>query len=302
MNNVLIKTTFKNSLILFKPFYKFYKDVWNPKKIVFIIGYSNNIFTEIDLIEKIEDMLNMKFKINSIDVNINNAYNIKMLDSDENISILLYNTEEHYSAGVWSNLRNNLYSLINNFKNYDTFDYYLNTDNDDFFYIKDVKHYLKNYNEVNDDYFHSVEFLSHDNFDLSQNFNFISGSYYYRLKGLKNEVNRKTSHGWCRKLNLNDKIKNEWHVGLTHNCKKFDSNFDNFKNIDYNMLCFCFGCLDLNFFLNDKHWIQCQKITEQYEYSISQKKILFNNYYKLTDEEKKNNIILECNFLKKYFI
>lgn len=67
----------------------------------------------------------------------------------------------------------------------------------------------------------------------------------------------------------------------------FDTIIDNSQNIDYNMVCFCFGCLDLDFLLNDKHYLQSDKITEVYNHSISEKTKSFNNYYKLSEEEKK---------------
>ena len=35
MNTILVQTTFKNSFTLLKPFYLFYKDVWNPQHFIF---------------------------------------------------------------------------------------------------------------------------------------------------------------------------------------------------------------------------------------------------------------------------
>lgn len=302
MNNILIKTTFKNSTILLKPFYNFYKDIWNPKKFVFIIGYSTNIFNEIDLIKNIENILNTKFNKLSLNNKLNNAYDIKLLDDNENISILLYRTEEFYDVSVWDNLRYKLYNLIHTFSQYNTFEYYLNTDNDDFFYLDNVKNYLASYQEINDDYFHALEFISHDKFDLTSDFNFISGAYYYRLNYANLLRNRSNSHIWCRKLNLKSKYKNEWHSGINCACKNFDIMIDKSENINYNMICFCFGCLDLEFLLKDKHFMNTEKNTEKYKYNKSKILYSFNKNYKLTKEEKKNNIILQCNFLKKYFI
>lgn len=310
MNNLLITTTFKNSIVLLKPFYLFYKDIWNPRQFCFFIGVSDN--SKIDIfynnICKYLNIILTESSYNFENINITNAYNIKLYKGNENINIVFYNTELHYNSNVWANLRNNLFRLLHKYEEFNTFDYYLNTDNDDFFYLKDVNNYLINYN-INKDSntFHAIEFLSQDYFNIENDFNFISHNYFFRMKSIKKQkLDYVSSHGWCRKIFLNDKLRNEAHTGKhIHICNEFDNKLINNKLNDINdfdRVCFSFGCIDLNFLIEDKHYLQSSNITEKYSHNRNELEEHFRNYYKLTEEEKSKNIIINCNFLKKYFI
>tara|TARA_X000001036_G_C20514629_1_gene739558 strand:+ start:39 stop:968 length:930 start_codon:yes stop_codon:yes gene_type:complete len=306
-NNILICTTFKNSITLLKPFYSFYKDIWNPRQFCFFIGISDS--SKIDIFHNdICKFLNITLTKTSYNFDdIPNAYNIKLYKGNQNINIVFYNTELEYNAGVWSNLRSNLFRLLHRFEEFNTFDYYLNTDNDDFFYVKDIANYLTNYNiNNNSNHFHAIEFLSQNEFNVKNDFNFISHNYYFRLKSIiKQKLDNISSHLWCRKIYLNDKIRNEEHTGKHKDiCNDFDNKLKNNKLNDINefdRVCFSFGCLDLNFLIEDKHFLQTSNITEKYLNDKIKIEADFHNYYKLTEEEKRENIIINCNFLQKYF-
>lgn len=308
MNNILISTTFKDSITLLKPFYLFYKDIWNPRQFIFFIGVSD-LDSRVNYYNNICKFLNITLEETSYNFdNIKNAYNIKLYKGNQDINIIFYNTEKEYSANIWTNLRNNLFKTIHKYNEFNTFDYYLNTDNDDFFYVNNITNYLSNYNlNKNTNTFHAIEFLSQNNFNIENDFNFISHHYYFRKKGCKKEkLDTISSHGWCRGIYLNSKIQNETHIGKDiHICNEFDNKLINnqlntIKSFD--RVCFSFGCLDLNFLIEDKHFLQTNIITEKYSHSIELLKENFSNYYKLTKEEENKNIIIKCNFLKKYFI
>jgi hypothetical protein len=104
-----------------------------------------------------------------------------------NLYFVLYETIKDSEPGIWSNMRNFLYRISNlpNIKNYK---YYLNLDNDDFFYVKNVKQILNNYKVLRT---HAFEFISHNKFNLKHDFEFISNNYYFRLKGKNMELTPK---------------------------------------------------------------------------------------------------------------
>lgn len=262
------------------------------------------------IINNIENLLNTKFtnniNLNNNISNLTNSISNLILYKNSNISIMLYSSNNNLSSSEWGNLRNTFYKLLYNIEYYKNFKYYLNTDNDDFFYVKNIKNYLNNYNIELDD-FHAIEFISHDNYNLNNDFEFISHSYYFRLKGAKNiSLKNNSSHGWCRQLNLFNPVLNEVHAEKKKKiCCSFDIKLSEhkLKNIeDYDQICFCFGCLDLNYLLNEKHWLQSNNDANIFHHDKEYIIDSFNKYYKLTEEEYNNNIILNCNFLKKYFI
>jgi len=312
-DNILITTTFKNNITLLKPFYLFYKDIWNPRQFCFFIGLSENGARE-KFKKKICECLNITLKESSIKLisNIRNVYDIKVYKGEENINIIFYYTERQYSpSSLWNSIRNNLFRILHNNKNFNTFDYYLNTDNDDFFYIKNISNYLTDYNYQNNT-FHAIEFLPHNNFNTDDDFNFISHSYFFRMKGVKKWKLNVSSHHWCRLIFLDNKLRNEGHCkspedheNVKHNYNIFDNKLINkqLQNInDFDRVCFSFGCLDLKFLKNDKHFLQSTPNSDSPgSHNIKQLEDEFCNYYKLTEEEKNNNMIINCNFLRKYF-
>ena len=300
MNNILIKTTFKDHLILLKPFHKFYTKYWNPKTFIYFIGYTQN--DNITIIKSIENIFNIEIKLfNDKKYNLSNAQNIEIY-YNQHIYFVLYKTDKYMDGPTWSNLRNNLYNFIHKFDIFNNYDFYLNTDNDDFFYVKDISNYLNNYkNTENYDNFHALEYIPNKIFNNNDDFLFISNSYFFRTKGcINDELTKKTSHNWCRKLNLKDKILNEWHTKKNVNCDLFDKTSNkSLKTID--MVCFCFGCLDLNYLLNNKYWIQSSNNTEKYKHAYDDLIDAFNKYYTLTSKELENNNIIEINIFKTIF-
>ena len=304
MNSILIQTTFKNYLTMLKPFYLFYNNIWKPTHFVFYVGLSydnSNI-----IIQDIENKLDTKFTTKNLcNISLPYANNI-IIHSNDNITVVLYRTETNQPAGSWDHLRLKLFSLIYSMEYYKKFKYYLNTDCDDFYYVKNVDIYLKDYNK-NKDHFHAIEFISQQTFDLKNDFDFISCNYYFRMKGIKGKkLDTLSDHSWCRKLNLIHPIQNEIHSGkFDHICNSFDNKLKNLEltNMeDFDQTCFSFSCLDQNYLINDKHFLQSCKDVNKYEYDEETIISNFNKYYKLTDDEYKNNIIIKCNFLKKYFI
>lgn len=318
-NNILIQTTFKNSTFLLLPFYKFYTDIWKPKKIVFHIGYTEDILNEETIINEIISKFKKPFTIKNITDKYNHyIHNLKLLDNNEDIIVFLYKTE-HYVANIWNlHVRSELYKLPYKILKFENFDFYLNTDNDDFFYVKNINEYLSNWEE-NKNHFHAMEFVAHETFNIQDDFDFISWSYYFRSKGVKNHetaydfLKNKSNHHWCRLLYLKDKFRNESHPYgsksdpsrcYKESCKIFDDTITESQNFNTNIdrICFSFACVDLNFLLNHKHWLGSHShVSEMYKH---EKKIItehFYNNYLLSEEELKNKIVLKCNFLKKYF-
>jgi len=299
MNNILVKTTFKDHLILLKPFHKFYTKYWNPKTFLYYIGYTQD--DNKTIIKSIEHTLNIEIKLCSTTYNLPNAQNIEIY-CNQNIYFVLYKTDKQMDGPTWSNLRNNLYNFTHNFNNFNNYDFYLNTDNDDFFYVKDISNYLKNYNNTEQyDNFHALEYIPNKQFNYRDDFSFISNSYFFRTKGCKNEeLTKETSHNWCRKLNLKHKILNEHHTKKNVNCESFDKITD--KSLGtMDMICFCFGCLDLNYLLHNKFWIQSSNNTEKYKHTYDTLIETFNKYYTLTPKELKNNDIIEISIFKNIF-
>ena len=300
MNNVLIKTTFKDHLILLKPFHKFYTKYWDPKTFIYYIGYTQD--DNITIIKSIEKIFNVEIKlINNKKYNLPNAQNIEIYNN-QHIYFVLYKTEKQMDSPTWANLRRKLYNFVHRFDIFNNYDFYLNTDNDDFFYVKDIKNYLTNYKETEYyDNFHALEYIPNIKFNNSDDFLFISNGYFFRTKGCKqNELTKNTSHNWCRKLNLKHKIYNEVHLKKNVNCDLFDSTINkSFKTID--MVCFCFGCLDLNYLLNNKYWIGSSNIIEKYKHTYNDIIKAFNKHYTLTSKELTNNYTIKINIFKNIF-
>ena len=112
MNNVLIKTTFKDHLVFLKPFYKFYKKYWNPRTFIFYIGYTYN--DSKDIIKVIEDKFNEKISlINNYQTNIPYANKIEIYNL-KNMVFVLYKTVQNMEANIFNMvLRPKLYNLPN---------------------------------------------------------------------------------------------------------------------------------------------------------------------------------------------
>ena len=82
--------------------------------------------------------------------------------------------------------------------------------------------------------------------------------------------------------------------------------YDEIKEIninDFDYVCFAFGCLDLDYLLNTKQWLQSSgDSTNIFEHSRDKIISDFNNYYTLNENDRSNNIIFAYNNLKKYFL
>jgi hypothetical protein len=297
MHNILLRTTFKDELFLLKPFYKFYKDIWDPETYVFYVGYSK--YSESKMITDINDSLGIhivyRSDANGLESHIRNV----KLYTYENLIFVLYETEPTTLAVTWDQImRPFLYRNITGLPDIRAYKHYLNLDNDDFFYVKDVPRAI----EMGTLCTHTFEFISHETFSLDKDMEFISSHYYYRLKGAKKrELTLANSHGWCRSLFLTDPYLNECHTKKSSNCARFDKLKDMSFN-DLDDVCFAFGCIDLNYLLESKFWLQSSEENVN-KYAHSREKVIqdFHDYYTLTDAERAANIIVKCNELKKYF-
>jgi hypothetical protein len=299
MRNILLRTTFKDDLVLLKPFYAFYKDIWDPEAYVFYIGYSK--YDEATILQKIQESLNIQLeyisKTNEMPPRI---VNTKIYKSNT-LFFVLYATEAQTEASTWDSvMRPFLYMRIDGLPSVNRFKHYLNLDNDDFFYVKDVDECLRTQSILKT---HTFEFISQMKFDINNDFEFISSHYYYRLKGAYNRpihINE-NNHGWCRHLFLTDPYRVETHQGPSDICSEFNTIRDiSFQELD--SVCFAFGCLDLDYLLNSKYWLQTDRhTTSKFKHNVNKITHDFNKYYLITDEERKNNLIINCNALKRYF-
>jgi len=298
MHNILLRTTFKDDLFLLKPFYNFYKDIWNPETYVFYIGYSK--YSESTIIADINNSLGIHV-VYTRDTNglAPHIRNVKLYTYN-NMLFVLYEAERTTLADTWNMLmRPFLYADISGLPDIHAYKYYLNLDNDDFFYVKDVPRVL---NQGTTLHTHTLEFISHETFSLDKDMEFISSAYYYRLKGAKKrEITIANSHVWCRSLFLRHPYRNECHTAKSTNCTRFDELKDMSFN-DLDDVCFAFGCIDLKYLLESKFWLQSsEENTNKHVHSSEKVTKDFHDYYTLTDAERAANIIVKCNELKKYF-
>ena len=299
MRNILLRTTFKDDLILLKPFYRFYSAIWDPQTYIFYIGYSR--YDEAKIINEINRALNINISYSGASTEYALLIQNTRIYVANNLYFVLYKTQAQTTAATWDSvMRPFLYRNISGIPSVNGYKYFLNLDNDDFFYVRDVDRVLRTSSVLRA---HTFEFISHPTFDLEADFEFISSHYYYRLKGAKKtEVNVCNSHGWCRALYLTDPYRNETHVGRGESC----ASYDEVKPVQFDQLdgvCFAFGCIDLNYLLNSKYWLQSSAAdTSIFRYSRETLIENFADYYRLRETERQNNIIVTCNELKRYFV
>ena len=299
MNNILVKTTFKDNLILLKPFINFYNDVWNPETYIIYIGYVKQ--DKQNIIDDINSILNCKIEYIKNLPEINEHVQDTELYSFSNYNFVLYKTTLNTPAKIWDAKVRYFLLKLDSYITLKEYKHFINVDNDDFFYVKDVKKLLEsNKGTVN---FHSFEFIPHKIFNTNDNFEFISGTYFYRIKGGGRTVSVKYSHNYCRELYLDDRYKNERHPGYKKETCEFYNEIKEINIDDFDYVCFAFGCLDLNYLLDTKQWLQSgMKTTNKFEYTRDKIISDFNNYYSLNEDDRNNNIVFTYNNFKKYFI
>ena len=294
--DLLIVSTFKHNYEYLKAYHNFYKKIWKCKKFLFYMGIYTNIKEHIKEINQILDIKLIKYSY----INYENNYMKKLeLYNYENIYIIFYETQKHYdSHEVWISLKEIIKQITKSLNNLNL-EYNIMTDCDDFCYVKNP--YLEiTKNEIE---FHNLEFIPQENFSLKNNFDFISNHYYFRIKGLNKPLNKKNSHNYCHRIFVNDYCP---HIGECKYCSVFDNKYQNGDKISYkNMdnICFSFGCLSKDYFINNMFWDQsssdCKMINNIDKKELEEN---FNKYYKLSDDDKKNNVILTINDLKEFFI
>lgn len=298
MRDILVKTYFRDDIFLLLPFYRFYKDIWDPKHFIFYIGCSK--MTILEMIDKIEKRFKIKLNFKSNLIELKPYVCSTCLYQHDDKTFIIYDTDKNASQNKWDNTIRPFLLNITDISIPNRFKYFITTDNDDFFYCKNPDEILKT-----DKIFraHTLEMIPQKEFSLDNKLMFISHSYFYRIKGCKKEeINIINSHNYCRNLHLLEKNKNEYHSGKnSKSCCDFDSkrviNFDELDNV-----CFAFGCIDLNYLINSKNWIQSKKSNiEVHNYSMEEIIKEFNTNYTLTENELEQNIIIDCSELKKYF-
>ena len=298
--DLLIITTLKNNYEYLKPYYNFYKKVWKPKKMLFYIGIYSDINKEI---EKINKILDIKLE-NGKNIGSINEYikNIKYFTYEDK-NFIFYDTLKNYeNPSIWDNLKLSLFK-INKFLNYLDCKKNFTTDCDDFHYVKNPKKEIEK-KEIG---FHNLEFIPNNIFNLNNKFNFISNHYFFRKKGCKKNLCKEESHNYCRRIYMSGD--ESPHVGKCEICEKFDKKYEkntyyeeSYKNLDN--ICFSLGCLSKEYFINNNmFWDQsssdCKMINNIDKKELEEN---FNKYYKLSDDDKKNNVILTINDLKEFFI
>lgn len=299
MRDILVKTYFRDDIFLLLPFYRFYKDVWDPKHFIFYIGCSKISMSE--MIERIEKSFQMKLVFKSNSVELKPYICSTSIYQQNDITFIIYNTDDHASQNKWDNTIRPFLLNINHVSIPTKFRYFITTDNDDFFYSKDPDEVLKTKKIFRA---HTLEMIPQKEFSLENKLLFISHSYFYRTKGAKNEeLDITNSHNYCRNLHLLERNKNEYHSGKnSESCCQFDSKRTIIRFDELDNVCFAFGCIDLNYLINSKNWIQSKKNNiEMHNYSIDDIINEFNTNYTLTQKEMERNIIFDCSDLKRYF-
>ncbi len=304
MHNIIVKTTFKNNLELLKPFYNFYKSVWNPKTFVFLVGCTEGIPIELAKISKLmRYKLDMRKKLGDIKF----ASGITLYQYG-NMMYILYNTKKHYSsARVWDKLRGDLFRYIEKHINpKDSYERTLSVDNDDFFYVKNVSETIKK-SKI---YFHALEFLPPLKLKKGEKFQFISTRYYYTFKANRGKIH--PSHGLCSELtwpifsNVGHAIKTK---ELQSSCLEKLSKFEKHNAVKLSEMdgfSFSFGCLDLDYLIRSKHWLQSMRqndgqVTMTHKLSRKDIEKEFKTNFILTEEEKSTNIIFEVSGFEEFF-
>ena len=309
MSSPLLVTSFWDNdydLLLF--FKNFYDDIWKKPDFLFICGYSSD--NDKSIVKLFSEKLSINFKRNRLTYfryNDKFASNFRVYRS-ENYYLITYKTIQNKTAFQWDRLVKTMLSLIFIKKKlFDKYEFYITTANDDYFYVKDSEEYLKNYKDTPSEYeyFHTLEYLPNDNFNVDDSFEFISHPYYFIHKAEKRFTNS-NRHLLCRKINLKDKLLPEVHVSVTNlsnsNCYNFEKNYLDFDQFD--RVCFSIGCLDLNYLINSKSFLQAStasKGIEKYNYEISEIKDSFYKHHKLSTKEISESQIFNADKLKKYF-
>lgn len=301
---ILVTSTWDNNYKLLNFFINFYNSYWENPSFLFICGYRENEKKEI--LENFSHK-NIKFKRMSTLLRYNDIFakNIKLY-RHERYFLITYKTFKNKKSFDWLRLRKNLFMKIFSKRMFTKYDYYLNTDNDDYFYVKNVKEYLDNYSSNSEEYehFHTLEFIPHKSFSENSDLEFISYPYYYMDKA-QNKMKNENSHNYCRRINLNDRYLNEIHVGTDvlkiKNCSNFKTKYTKFEEID--RACFAFGVLDLDYLLNTKQFVQATDDYDKKEaFELTNDEIVekFYNHYLLNKEEREQYKIFNLNFLQKF--
>ena len=306
VNKILVTSTWDNNYTLLTFFINFYNLYWEKPYFLFICGYKENEKKEV--LDQFVEFKKIKFKrkLQYFKYSDKFAKKLRLYNSDR-YYLITYKTNKNKKAFDWDRLRKNLFNLIFKKRLFKHFDYYLNTDNDDFYYVKNLEDYLTNYenNPEEYDYFHSLEFLPVEKFSKESKFHFISYPYFYIQKGRNGKLSKINKHTYCRKLNLNHKFKNEIHVELNkdrkQNCEHFDNSFSVLNDID--RACFAIGCLDLDYLMKNKYFVEATSPGEAeiFKYNHDEIKKIFKDSYLLSKDEKKGFKIFDLKKLIDLF-
>ena len=305
--NLLIKTTFKNNLSLLKPFYNFHKDVWNPRRFCFIIGYTGTEEEEKKKIQKIFPSMRFEDQILVEEPEIGElAWNMKIFHHEE-IYIILYGTKlKHSNPKEWDSLRSKLLRKTEKYVDDGKFKRHLSVDNDDFHYVGDPEKALEN----DLIFFHSLEFVPPRRLLPESDFLFVGCRYFFREKAsghkIRNTCGNCSVIDWRKYDSISHSQPPEIMKRKKKECRKILKGYKNGINgrkiKDMDGFCFSFSCLSLEYLLKEKHWTYSQSDPTMI-HRLDNKALIknFMDNYTLTEDETKTTTCVKVNDFKKYF-
>ena len=324
MSKVCVATTYKNNYNLFNAFFNFYNDIWKVEKFILFCGISPCGNTEEEIIKIMENKTE-KFK-NKIQIADSNkyVYNVRLLQNSK-ISLFLYDTQDVYKQNIDGTygtgkifdgiIRPFLFKLsnyLNNIFNY--CEYYLSVDQDDFLYIPPL-----NFNNIlknSKDYiwFKTLEYIPNEKFNPEEIMNFSEVGYYFEILSknnntIPNKIKSFNKHGWSgkyhnpydfyqRKINISKRNTFFETLNGAARCGHWERKIDITNNLNEHNIAFCFGCLDLQYLLNNRNFFKTKlNSPDAKEVNILDKTDDFYKYYHRLDLIKyKTNIL--CKFFK----
>lgn len=314
--SVLIATTFKDNYRLMPPFYRFYREVWKDPSFVFFCGLSDRSMKSGKLIDDVKALTGRNLDVGQLlDVvpmkDAHLASRIHELihgltlfhDRDKKVFLVIYGTPRDYPPKVWDRfVRPALFDTV--VKHLPAFEINVNVDNDEFLFVPDLDAVTKNVDpSLGAVRFHTFEFIPREGFSLEQDFAFSNFSFYFcgpvrkaRMEGTVQE------HAFCRDLYPFDIRRHCDHTERTcrttwEHLESRTYRVESPEDLDRQCICFSFSCLDLDYLLNNKHWIQSFARNKP-RFRVSDQKVIkhFKRYYEDFDQP-----LIVVNWMKKFF-
>ena len=323
MSKVCVITTYKNNYRLFNAFYNFYSNVWKAQHFVIYCGITELGIQKdkvLELIENKTSKFNNIIKINDSNEYVKNIY----LYKNSNASLFIYDTQDIYEQNIEGTngtqkifdgiVRPFLFKLSNYLDDiFNEYLYYLSVDQDDFLYVNNLEESISKHNK--DIWFKTLEYIPNEIFNKNDNMNFSEIGYYFLIlfnnnNTIPNKIESFNLEGYTgiyhntidyyqRKIKIMKKntffetINGEARCG--HWEKYININKDKIENEN---IAFCFGCLDLDYLINERNFYKTEKDSPDSKLVSYEKKINdFNKYFNRLD-------LTYCStyLLNKYFI